>query len=87
MATRKKAPTKKAAAKKAVVVEEEDHYDERWEVWEGRIKRIVPWAIGVLALVNELFYVKPEPRATAVVLIGSLLGLNELINALRGGAK
>lgn len=81
----KKAPAKKVAkktVKKRAPIIKKDSDEERWDKWESRLKSLAILVAGIAGIINELF-LRPEPRETALVFLGTLIGLPLVIS----GAK
>lgn len=54
--------------------------EDRWQRWDKRVRDAVLFIIGIIGVVNELFY-EPEPRAGALIFLASILGIPFVLRA------
>lgn len=57
-----------------------------WDRWDQRVRDTVLFTVGVVGVVNELFVVD-EPRAYALIFLGSLIGMPFVLSADKGKGK
>jgi len=51
-----------------------------WDRWDQRVRDTILFTVGVVGVVNELFVVD-EPRAYALMFLGSLIGMPFVLSA------
>jgi len=56
---------------------------QQWEPWNQRARDTILFAVGVVGVINELFVVD-EPRAYALLFLGSLIGMPFVLNSAGG---
>lgn len=54
--------------------------DERFNLWDKRLRDILLFAVGVGGVINEL-WVQSEPRPYALIFLGSILGVPFVLRA------
>ena len=54
--------------------------DDTWSRWDKRIRDTVIFTVGVAGVIHELFLVG-EPRAAALIFLGSLIGVPFVLSA------
>lgn len=54
--------------------------EDKWQVWDKRIRDLIIWVIGVGALVNELF-LKAEPNPATLIFLGGMIGVPFVLKA------
>lgn len=54
--------------------------EDNWEIWNTRIRDAILFIVGILGIINELFIMN-EPRSSALLFLGSLVGLPFVLNA------
>lgn len=81
----KRAPAKKVVKKRAAPVIKKDLDEEKWDKWESRLKSLAILVAGIAGIINELF-LRSEPRETALVFLGTLIGLPLVISGAKRGA-
>ena len=54
--------------------------DDRWHIWDKRVRDAVLFVVGVAGIVNELFIIS-SPRPSSLLFLGSLVGLPFVLNA------
>jgi hypothetical protein len=52
----------------------------KWQLWDKRIRDLIIWIIGVVALVNELF-IKVKPEIPTLTFLAGILGLPFVLKA------
>ncbi len=54
--------------------------EDRWAVWDKRVRDGVLFTIGVAGIINELFLLG-DPRPSSLLFLGSLVGLPFVLQA------
>lgn len=54
--------------------------EDKWAIWDKRLRDAVLFVIGAAGIINELFLV-PEPRVSSFVFLTSLVGLPFVLQA------
>lgn len=54
--------------------------EDRWSVWDKRIRDAILFVVGIAGIVNELFVIA-GPRPSALLFLGSLVGLPFVLQA------
>lgn len=54
--------------------------EDRWSLWDKRVRDAILFVIGVAGIVNELFLIS-DPRPSALLFLGSLVGLPFVLQA------